>query len=115
MAISKPPIMSTCDVVGVVTAVASAPYLNGAKITMSTNGAESRKNSQIDVVATTSIWLFFLLSAPFVLIVILAPFKYGALATAVTTPTASHVDIIGGLLIAMWNYMGWDNASTIAA
>jgi amino acid transporter len=24
------------------------------------------------------------------------------------------VDIIGGLLIAMWNYMGWDNASTIA-
>jgi amino acid transporter len=24
------------------------------------------------------------------------------------------VDLIGGLLIAMWNYMGWDNASTIA-
>ena len=29
--------------------------------------------------------------------------------------TTSHVDIIGGLLVAMWNYMGWDNASTIAA
>jgi amino acid transporter len=69
----------------------------------------------IRVVATTSIWLFFLLSAPFVAIVILAPFKYGALANAITTPTTSHVDIIGGLLIAMWNYMGWDNASTIAA
>ena len=69
----------------------------------------------IKVVATTSIWLFVLLSAPFAIIVILAPFKYGALAHAVTTPTASHVDIIGGLLIAMWNYMGWDNASTIAA
>src|SRR5208283_5077309 len=53
-------------------------------------------------------------SAPFICIVILAPFKYGALANAVTTPTTSHVDIIGGLLIAMWNYMGWDNASTIA-
>jgi amino acid transporter len=66
-------------------------------------------------VATTSVWLFFLLSAPFVAIVILAPFKYGALANAVTTPTTSHIDIIGGLLIAMWNYMGWDNASTIAA
>ena len=25
-----------------------------------------------------------------------------------------EVDIIGGLLICMWNYMGWDNASTIA-
>jgi len=69
----------------------------------------------IRVVATTSVWLFFLLSAPFVAIVILAPLKWGALANAVTTLTTSHVDIIGGLLIAMWNYMGWDNASTIAA
>ena len=24
------------------------------------------------------------------------------------------VDLVGGMLIAMWNYMGWDNASTIA-
>jgi amino acid transporter len=69
----------------------------------------------IRVVATTSLWLFALLSAPFALIVLLAPFKFGALAQAVTTPTTSRVDIIGGLLIAMWNYMGWDNASTIAA
>lgn len=68
----------------------------------------------IRVVATTSLWLFFLLSAPFALIVLLAPFKYGALAGVATAPTTSSVDIIGGLLIAMWNYMGWDNASTIA-
>ena len=68
----------------------------------------------VRVVATTSVWLFVLLSAPFVCIVVLAPFKYGALADAVTTPTTSHIGIIGGLLIAMWNYMGWDNASTIA-
>ena len=68
----------------------------------------------IRVVATTSIWLFFLLSAPFAIIVILAPFKYGALAHATTTPTTVNVGIIGGLLISMWNYMGWDNASTIA-
>jgi len=68
----------------------------------------------IRVVATTSLWLFFLLSAPFALIVILAPLKYGALANAVTTPTTSTVGIVGGILIAMWNYMGWDNASTIA-
>ena len=38
----------------------------------------------------------------------------GALANAVTKPTTSTVDILGGLLICMWNYMGWDNASTIA-
>ena len=24
-------------------------------------------------------------------------------------------DLLGGILIAMWNYMGWDNASTVAA
>jgi amino acid transporter len=46
--------------------------------------------------------------------VAIAPFKLGALATAVTKPTTSSVDILGGLLICMWNYMGWDNASTIA-
>jgi amino acid transporter len=68
----------------------------------------------VKVVSTTSLWLFFLLSAPFVAIVLIAPFKFGALANTITTPTNSSVDIIGGLLIAMWNYMGWDNASTIA-
>jgi len=68
----------------------------------------------VKVVSTTSLWLFFALSAPFAVMVVLAPFKYGALLHAVTTPTTSKVDMIGGLLIAMWNYMGWDNASTIA-
>src|SRR6201998_3220090 len=68
----------------------------------------------VKVVSTTSLWLFFALSAPFAAIFVLAPFKIGALANAVTTPTASNVDILGGLLICMWNYMGWDNASTIA-
>jgi len=69
----------------------------------------------VKVVSTTSLWLFFALSAPFLVIAGLAPFKIGALANAVTKPTTSTVDIVGGLLIAMWNYMGWDNASTIAA
>ena len=68
----------------------------------------------VKAVSVTSLWLFFALSAPFVAIVILAPFKLGALVNAVTTPTTSTVDILGGLLICMWNYMGWDNASTIA-
>ena len=68
----------------------------------------------VKVVSLTSLWLFFALSAPFVAIVLIAPFKIGALANAVTKPTTSSVDILGGLLICMWNYMGWDNASTIA-
>ena len=68
----------------------------------------------VKVVSTTSLWLFFALSAPFALVAVLSPLRYGALLHAVTTPTTSKVDLIGGLLICMWNYMGWDNASTIA-
>jgi amino acid transporter len=69
----------------------------------------------IRVVAISSLWLFFLLSLPFALIVLIAPLKMGALSGVVTTPTTSTVGLVGGLLICMWNYMGWDNASTIAA
>ncbi len=69
----------------------------------------------VKVVATTSVWLFFLLSAPFAVIVVLASWKYGELVHAVTKPTTARVDLTAGLLVAMWNYMGWDNASTIAA
>jgi amino acid transporter len=69
----------------------------------------------VKVVSLTSLWLFLALSAPFAAIVLIAPFKYGALLHAVTKPTNNGVDILGGLLVCMWNYMGWDNASTIAA
>jgi amino acid transporter len=48
------------------------------------------------------------------MIVLLAPFKVGALADVHTAPVTSTVGLLGGTLIAMWNYMGWDNASTIA-
>ena len=67
----------------------------------------------VKVVSHTSLWLFFALSAPFLAIVCIAPFKLGALAVA-TNPSKSDVGILTGLLICMWNYMGWDNASTIA-
>jgi amino acid transporter len=68
----------------------------------------------IRVVGITSLWLFFLLSAPFALIVVIAPLKMGALAEAHTAPAATGLGLLGGVLVAMWNYMGWDNASTIA-
>jgi amino acid transporter len=68
----------------------------------------------IRVVAITSVWLFFLLSSPFIAITILAVLKPGSLAHVPAPPTASHIGIVAGLLVAMWNYMGWDNASTIA-
>jgi amino acid transporter len=70
----------------------------------------------IRVVGITSLWLFFLLSMPFALIVLLSPFKLALASSAAVTTGASvgTVGLLGGMLIAMWNYMGWDNASTIA-
>ena len=69
----------------------------------------------IRVVATTSVWLFVLLSIPFVAIAVLAPLKHGAFANVVSGHATTDVGMIGGILVCMWNYMGWDNATTVAA
>jgi amino acid transporter len=68
----------------------------------------------IRVVGLTSLWLFFLLSTPFALVVVLAPFKTGTLANPHAAPAITGLGLVGGVLVGMWNYMGWDNASTIA-
>jgi amino acid transporter len=69
----------------------------------------------IRVVGITSLWLFFLLSVPFATIVVMAPFKVGALAGGGHgAAEGTSLGLLGGVLVAMWNYMGWDNASTIA-
>ena len=68
----------------------------------------------IRVVGLTSLWLFFLLSAPFAVIVTMSPLKLGTLAVAGAAPATTSLGLLGGVLVAMWNYMGWDNASTIA-
>ncbi len=69
----------------------------------------------IRVVATTSVWLFVLLSLPFVAIAVIAPLKHGAFAGVVSGHGTTGIGIIGGILVCMWNYMGWDNATTVAA
>ncbi|HKW57443.1 MAG TPA: APC family permease [Candidatus Acidoferrum sp.] len=69
----------------------------------------------IRVVGFTSLWLFFLLSAPFAAIVLIAPFRAGALASGQAAgEAATGLSVLSGVIVAMWNYMGWDNASTIA-
>jgi amino acid transporter len=52
-----------------------------------------------------------LLLSPFVLLIGCA---LGHGATPVAAPVAAEHDFLAALLVAMWNYMGWDNASTIA-
>ncbi|PYU08042.1 MAG: amino acid transporter [Acidobacteria bacterium] len=68
----------------------------------------------IRVVGITSLWLFFLLSLPFALVVLMTPLKLSAFATAHAAAAGTSLGLLGGVLVAMWNYMGWDNASTIA-
>ena len=68
----------------------------------------------IRVVGITSLWLFFLLSLPFGLIVLMTPVRLGAFAGEAHAATGASVSLLGAVLVAMWNYMGWDNASTIA-
>jgi len=68
----------------------------------------------IRVVGITSLWLFFLLSLPFALVVAMTPFKLNAFSEPHTAAAGTSLGLVGGVLVAMWNYMGWDNASTIA-
>jgi len=52
------------------------------------------------------------LLAPFAGLSVLAMTHAG---TEPPAPAPAHPDLAAGVLVAMWNYMGWDNASTIAA
>jgi amino acid transporter len=62
-----------------------------------------------------SIWLFVILLAPFSVLVVLGIWH------AISVHSFGHWGGTGGkaglstaVLVAMWNYMGWDNASTVA-
>jgi amino acid transporter len=69
----------------------------------------------IRVVGLTSLWLFFVLSLPFAVIVLLTPMKNVAFTAEPGAASAGvSIGLLGAILVAMWNYMGWDNASTIA-
>lgn len=59
-----------------------------------------------------SVGLSALLLAPFAVLIGFA-LLHGHSGPA-AAPALRHADLLGGILIAMWNYMGWDNLSTIA-
>ena len=60
-----------------------------------------------------SVWLWFVALSPFVALVGIA--GWVGLHTPHAAPgPPSQLNLGGAVLIAMWNYMGWDNATTIA-
>ena len=66
-------------------------------------------------VGEDSVWLFALLFAPFAMLVTLGVWHGFASHPSIDWTThAPKVGFSTALLVALWNYMGWDNASTVA-
>jgi amino acid transporter len=70
-------------------------------------------------VGTDSVWMFVLLLAPFAVFIVLGFWRGLTLHPAMHWGRpAPSPDVDAGLstaiLVGLWNYMGWDNASTIA-
>ena len=67
------------------------------------------------VVGVGSAALTALVAAPFFALAALALFAHGAPGPSGPSPALTASDLAAGVLVAMWTYMGWDNASTVAA
>ena len=64
-------------------------------------------------VGDSSVLFALVLLSPFFVMTVLGLWKgHGSL--VLTPDTNRHADLLGGILIGMWNFMGWDNASTVA-
>jgi amino acid transporter len=62
-------------------------------------------------VGGSSVLLGIILLAPFAVLMFVA---FAHRSDAGVTIPLRQVDFLGGILVAMWNYMGWDNSSTVA-
>jgi amino acid transporter len=65
-------------------------------------------------VGAGSLGMTLLILAPFGIVTVLAVCCPGHSEVAARGGEPAKLDLIGGILVAMWNYMGWDNVSTIA-
>jgi amino acid transporter len=66
-------------------------------------------------VGDSSMLMTVALLAPFALMIVYAIFRVMHSGVQVVhLSSGPKTDLLGGVMIAMWNYMGWDNASTVA-
>ena len=63
-------------------------------------------------VGAGSLIMTLALLLPFVILVALAPFAHAQPSASLAAPVKTS--FLAGILAVLWNYMGWDNASTIA-
>ncbi|HEV2992113.1 MAG TPA: APC family permease, partial [Candidatus Angelobacter sp.] len=61
-----------------------------------------------------SVLLGILLLSPFVAITAVALFRHSAFAVHTAPVSPVKGGFLSAMIVAMWNYMGWDNASTVA-
>ncbi len=65
-------------------------------------------------VGNSAVVLFCALLAPFAVVTAVALFRWGGHGTGALLTHGVASDLPGAISVAMWNYMGWDNASTVA-
>ncbi len=67
-------------------------------------------------VGDSSLWLFAALLSPFVFLIAAGMWRAHIAHAGFTNLTAGTTtpDLAGALAVCLWNYMGWDNASTVA-
>jgi amino acid transporter len=58
--------------------------------------------------------LFCVLVAPFVVLIVVALWRWHGHGAGALLQPVSSPDMAGALSVTLWNYMGWDNASTVA-
>jgi amino acid transporter len=65
-------------------------------------------------VGHSSVVMWFVGLSPFFVLLGAAFWRGLHTGSATLAPPHGHPDLAAGILVALWNYMGWDNASTIA-
>ena len=65
-------------------------------------------------VGQSAVAMFTVLLAPFVVLVAVALWRWHAHGTGAILQPLTAPDMAGAISVTLWNYMGWDNASTVA-
>ena len=66
------------------------------------------------VVGVGSVVLFCVLLTPFVVLIAVALWRWHGHGTGQLLQSVDAPDLAGAVSVTLWNYMGWDNASTVA-
>jgi amino acid transporter len=65
-------------------------------------------------VGRSSVVLFCVLLAPFVVLIAVALWRWHGHGSGALLQPMAAPDMAGAVCVTLWNYMGWDNASTVA-